>query len=468
MKTHRPALIAAIFLSLGIVAGQYLSLPFFIWVGLLAAVVVIVFVDRRVWLIYVGVFLLGGVLIGNVYRLPQNSVAFLTYHQRQSIKLVEGIVDSAPRLLAWARGKRQVVDLKVTRVLMSQGWVEKSGKVQVNVFKPVTIAYGQKLQLAGKLYAVYAGKPGEKFSYRRYLQEQGVYWAMSVGRQSSFEIVAEHQGNPFVAVSLAVKDRVKGVFTRLLDSSQEGMITAMVLGERGGIPKWLKEIFVNTGTAHIIAISGMNMAIITAIVFFLLKCAGASRRWQLMGTSIFLFAYAFLTGWSPSVVRACIMASVLLFSFALEAEGEPLNSWGLAAFILLLMDPKNLFDIGFQLSFAAVLAILLLYEPCRRCLVWAPDLVAKPVAISLSAWVGTAPFIFYHFKMITPVSIIANIPIVPLADLTVALGLGLGVTGLIGDWLAIPFAACLKAVFNLMVILASWFNQIPWGHFSYP
>ncbi len=467
MRTHRPALTAAVFLGFGIVAGQCLVIPFFIWVGLLTAAVIIAYLDRWVWLIYLSVFLLGGVLISNAYRLPSNSVAFLNYNQRQSIKLVEGIVDSQPKEMAWAHGKRQVFDLRVKRVLMPQGWVAKTGKIQVNVFKPVGIAYGQELQLAGKLYAIYAGKPGEKFSYRRYLQEQGVYWAMSVGKQASLKIIAARQGNPFVVAALVVKARIKQVFTRLLDPSQEGMITAMVLGERGGIPKWLREIFVNTGTAHIIAISGMNMAIITAMVFFLLKCCRLSRRWQLIGTSLFLFAYAFLTGWSPSVVRACLMSSVLLFSFALEAEGEPLNSWGLAAFILLLMDPKNLFDIGFQLSFAAVLAILVLYEPCRRLLACLPDLIAKPLAVSLAAWLGTAPFIFYHFKMITPVSIIANIPIVPLADLTVALGLSLGVTGLIGDWLALPVAACLKAIFNLMVILAAHFNQIPWGHLLY-
>jgi competence protein ComEC len=275
-----------------------------------------------------------------------------------------------------------------------------------------------------------------------------------------------HQGNFFVEAALNLRFKIKRVFERLLDSSQEGMISAMVLGDRGGIARDLKQVFVNTGTAHIIAISGMNMSIIAVIVFFIFKCFGFSRRWQLITTSLFLFTYAFITGWSPSVVRASLMASVFLFSFAWELEGDAINSLGLAAFVLLLMDSTHLFDIGFQLSFAAVLAILLLFKPCERMLAFLPKLLATPMAVSLAAWVGTAPFIFYHFNMITPVSIIANIPIVPLADLTVALGLGLGVTGLVGDWLAIPFAGCLKAVFNLMVILASWFDKIPLGHFN--
>ncbi len=467
MTKHRPSFILAIIFSCGILAGKFLPVPFFIWVGLLATAVVLVCVNASRWPVFVGMFLLGAVLVNQAYRLPANSIAFLSDGGCQSIKAVEGVVDDKPRTSTWAQGEKIIFDLTVSRVLTPSGWDIRSGRVQVQMYKAMQISYGQQLRLSGKLYPAYAGKPNDKFSYRQYLQEQGIFWVLSAGKATPVEVIGAHKGNAFIEASFFVQEKIKSVFVRFLDRSEEGMITAMVLGDRSGLSQYITQPFVNTGTAHIIAISGMNMAIITALVFFLFKICGLPREGQFIGTILFLFFYAFLTGWSASVVRACLMSSIILGGFVFEREGEVLNSLGLAALVLLLINPKYLFDVGFQLSFGAVLAIVILYEPCSTLLRWLPDVLAKPMAVSLAAWAGTAPLIFYHFQMFTPVSIIANIPIVPLADLTVALGLGLGVSGLCNDWLALPFAGCLKVIFNLMLILAHWFDQIPWGHFKY-
>ena len=89
------------------------------------------------------------------------------------------------------------------------------------------------------------------------------------------------------------------------------------------------------------------------------------------------------------------------------------------------------------------------------------------MALSLAAWGGTAPIIAYHFGMVTPVAVLANIPIVPLADLIMALGLGLIVTGFCFPFMAPAFAGCLEAIFSVMVLFASWFSQIPGGHFHW-
>ena len=198
----------------------------------------------------------------------------------------------------------------------------------------------------------------------------------------------------------------------------------------------------------------------------MLRALCLPRQVQFWGTVFFLFVYAFLSGWSASVVRACLMSAMILASFALEEESEPLNSLGLAALILLFLDPMNCFDIGFQLSFAAVAGILILYAPCQKVFLFLPSFIRSSVALSLAAWAGTIVIIYYHFHMVTPISILANIPIVPLADLVMALGLGLAA---VGGWfppLAWAFAGCLKADLSAMIICADWFNRVPWGHFN--
>lgn len=465
MITHRPAFLLAITLGSGILAGKFLVLPFYFWVLLLFAAIGWSIVGRKAWSIYAGMFALGAVLIINVYRVAPDSAAVLSYDDRQDILMTEGVVDSKPQERAWGLGRQAVFDLKVKRVLTEQGWSPQRGKILVQVSRDKPVQYGQLLRVSGHWHGIFDGNDESPFSYRQWLQERGVFWAVSVGKKGSLEILGKDQGNWLVAQSFKLQRRIKKVFERYLDPEEAGMIIAMVLGEGTSMPRELQAEFINTGTAHVIAISGMNMSIITTIVFFILKCFGLPRAWQFSGTALFLFAYGFLTGFSSSVARACIMSTVILMSLASELEAEALNSLGLAGLILLLSNPRNFFNIGFQLSFGAVLAILVLNKHCQHLFGWLPEALASVMSVSLAAWVGTAGLIFYYFKMITPVSIIANIPIVPLADLTVVLGLGLGVTGLCCAPLAEAFAGCLKIVFNGMLLCVHFFNQVPYGHY---
>ncbi len=467
MKTHRPSFILAIALGAGVIAGKFLHLPFFIWVVLLCGLTTWAIVGRKAWPIYAGMFALGAVLIINVDRVAPDSAALLSYDDRQDIRMTEGIVDSNPQTRAWVQGDQVVFDLKVKRILTGQGWFSQRGKIQVRLYQNRPVHYGQLLRVSGHWHAIYDGNGDRKFSYSQWLQEQGIFWAVSVGKNGSLEMLGENKGNWLVARSFKIQQKFNEVFEHYLDQQEAGMIIAMVLGERTAMPRALQTEFINTGTAHVIAISGMNMTIITTIVFFILKLFGLPRTGQLISTALFLFAYGFLTGFSASVARACIMSSVVLMSFAFELEAEALNLLGLAALVLVLVDPKSLFNIGFQLSFAAVLAILVLNKYGQKLFGRLPKFLATAMSVSLAAWVGTAGFIFYYFKMITPISIIANIPVVPLSDLTIALGLGLGVTGLCCAPLADAFAGCLKIVFNAMVLCVHWFNQVPYGHSNF-
>ena len=149
------------------------------------------------------------------------------------------------------------------------------------------------------------------------------------------------------------------------------------------------------------------------------------------------------------------------------ARARAIEGGILAAVILLVFDPRNLFDIGFQLSFAAVTGILSLYKPCQSLFKVLPGFIANTMAVSLAAWIGTTPISFYHFHTITPIAVLANVPIVPMADSVMLLGLGLAFSGACCPALAYAFAGCLKAVLSGMVICAAWFSQVPFGHLNF-
>ena len=169
-------------------------------------------------------------------------------------------------------------------------------------------------------------------------------------------------------------------------------MSAIILGDRHEIPKEINMIFRHTGTGHILVIAGLHMAIMTAMLVFILKVVRLPRAWQGISGVCCLFTYAILTGGSIPVLRAALMASVLLASFAFELESDTLNFLSFAALILLPMDASNLFDTSFQLSFAAVFAIVILYNYLERCFSFFPRWLACTLAVSTAAWVGITPF----------------------------------------------------------------------------
>lgn len=260
------------------------------------------------------------------------------------------------------------------------------------------------------------------------------------------------------------RSQLKTSLYHYLNSSEAGTMSAIVLGDRGHIPKEIAMVFRHTGTGHILVIAGLHMAMMTVMVLFILKLIRIPRPAQMGGGILLLFIFAILTGGSVPVMRAAFMAAIVLASFAFEQENDTLNSLALAALVLLLMDARNLFDTSFQLSFAAVFAIVILYGPFEKRLSFCPKWLAAAFAVSTAAWIGITPLQIWHFGTIAPVALIANIFIVPLLELTVALGLPLALAGLCWPALAWALAGCLKVVFNLMVVVAYWFSQVPFGY----
>jgi competence protein ComEC len=251
-----------------------------------------------------------------------------------------------------------------------------------------------------------------------------------------------------------------------LNTDEAGSMSAIILGDHSQIPKEINMIFRHTGTGHILVIAGLHMAMMTAMVIFVLKVVRLPRGPQIFLSIGLIFTYAMLTGGSIPVMRAAFMAAVVLAAQSAEIESDALNSLCLAALMLLLTNAADLFEVSFQLSFAAVLAIVLLYEPIEKRLSFCPSWLAGAVAVSTAAWIGITPFQLWHFGTITPVALAANLVIVPLLDMTVALGLCLAIAG---GWpvLAWSVAGCLKVVFNVMLVAAFWFAQIPGGYFQF-
>ena len=252
---------------------------------------------------------------------------------------------------------------------------------------------------------------------------------------------------------------------------QVSVLQAMILGNRRGLPKNLLDQFANIGISHIIAISGMHIAIIAMILMFLAINLGLMRQQVYYFAVIGLIIYIVMIGWPASAVRAGIMAIVVLSAQKVGRLSRPINAIFLAAFVMLIINPKLLLsDVGWQMSFMAVLGIIYLMPIFQNYFRKLPDIwrLKDMIAVTLSAQIMTLPLIIFYFHKLSLVAILANIVILPIVPFLMMLGMANALVGvfsvdlgrLIGylSWLGVSY----------ILKMSEWLVKIPWAYIVLP
>ena len=307
--------------------------------------------------------------------------------------------------------------------------------------------FGNQLRLFGVAERIAPPRNPGEFDMRSYLARQDVYHGLLVRYAENGRILRHSGGNPIWRAAQQSRNWMQAALSRGLEDSPEihGLISGMVLGARDETPDEIEEQFQQTGTLHLFAVSGLNVAIVAQLLWIIAIAARIPRRWAIALIIPALFFYAAITGLNTSSVRAALMGAILLGGFFVERKVLPVNSVAAAAFLILCYDTNQLFSTGFQLSFAVVLAIIVLADRLYRFLIrwWEPDpflprsfagnvpklaqrtwqAVARGLSVSLAAWIGSTPLILPYFHLLTPVSLLANLVVVPIAFFVLAIGL---------------------------------------------
>jgi competence protein ComEC len=262
------------------------------------------------------------------------------------------------------------------------------------------------------------------------------------------------------------------IFDGLHGPQQAGFLRGVVFGDRREIPTELKESFVNTGTIHILAVSGSNVAMIALGLYMILGIFRIPKHWIVALTILGLLYYMMVTGASSSIVRATIMGCVILIGQMLERRSDVYNSLSVSAMIILLLSPSQLFDTGFQLSFAAVLSIVAIYPrlntfirriPSRFEEIKAVDSVLKLFAVSLAAQLGTLPFTAYYFERFSVVSLAANLVVVPLVGVNLMLGCLTLIASAVSSWIAASYAALNEVLVSFLLGFVQAAASVPYA-----
>lgn len=272
--------------------------------------------------------------------------------------------------------------------------------------------------------------PGQ-FDYHSYLARQGVFYQVYL-RENEWKNLGVNQSNFLFRLAYLLRDKLLVVLQENgLQGETYAVASAILLGYDEVLPPYLRKGYVAAGAMHVLCVSGLHVGVIFLIAGFLLNIFGKGKRAQYLKTSLLLLIiwfYALLTGLSPSVQRASLMISFFLLGKLISRHGYALNSIAASAFFILLFNPQSIMNLGFQLSYAAVIGIVLLHRPIASSLYIKNKLlkwVWEITALAIAAQLATSPFVIFYFHQFPVYFWLSNLFLVPMSFVIIVSGMSL-------------------------------------------
>ena len=347
---------------------------------------------------------------------------------------------------------------------------------------------GDELALFGTFQPIEPPRNPGEFDMRAYLARRDVKNLFIVRYPENGRILAPGSGFSILRAAARSREWMQRMLSRDLEDSPDvvGLICGTSLGLRHQTHDDIEEPFQQTGTLHLFAVAGLHVGIVARLLWTFAMVLRLPRKVATALIIPLLFFYAAITGLHTASVRAAVMSALLLGGIFFDRKVLALNSLAAAAFLILLFDSNQLFTSGFQLSFAVVGAIVLLADPMfvRFERIVAPDpflprlLLSRPrrffaavgrglaraASVSLAAWIGSLLLIYWYFYLVTPVSLFANLVVVPIAYFVLALAML--------SLMAAPISSALSILFNnanwlmsrAVLGLVHFFAMLPAGH----
>ena len=375
-----------------------------------------------------------------------------------SLVTVRGTLAETPSLKIYERDGEQTEHtlalIRVSEIRRGDNWQPALGSIIVTTPSALASNYfaGQPVEASGVITLPPVPVAEGLFDYRAYLRRQGIYFQLKTASIDDWKLLSTNATPPISDRFLAWSQKTLARGLPVEDEPLK-LLWAMTLGWKTALTSEVSEPFMQSGTMHIFAISGLHIALIAGILVAILRTVQVPRFWCGAVIIPLIWFYTAATGWQPSAIRSTIMMTIIIAGWSLKRPSNLINSLAAAAFIILIYDPQQLFQASFQLSFFVVLSIALFMPPLEkirdRLLQHDPLLpvellprwqrwlsaplrvVLTSVAVSLAAWFGSWPLTAYYFHLFSPVTLLANLLIVPLASAALACNLG---SLICGDW----------------------------------
>lgn len=384
---------------------------------------------------------------------------FVPFFNRYKFAFINGIITSilffsVGAILAWQKDIRNdkqwlgnfYQEKNALIVTLDEPPVEKTKSIKANATVSYLLQGDQKIPVKGKIILYFkkdsslqvtygsqiifkkslqeiknSGNPGG-FDYKRYSLFQGITHQVYL-KPDEFEVLSGKKENPFRKFIYTSREKVLNILrTNIKGDKELGLAEALLIGYKDDLEQSLVQSYTNTGVVHIIAISGLHLGLIYWLLALLLKPLKKRRktRWLspvLIITGLWLFSL--LAGAQPSILRSALMFTCIVLGESLSRKTSIYNTMAVSAFILLCINPYWLWDVGFQLSYAAVLSIIIFMRPVYN---WfyiknkLLDFIWKLNAVTIAAQILTVPLSIYHFHQFPNLFLLTNFLAVPLSS----------------------------------------------------
>jgi competence protein ComEC len=482
----------------GLLLAQFFQPPLIALFGIAFVVLVLVLVLEKlrpllIWplLVFVG----WTNLASRTIVLSPNDLRALLGNDA-AIATVRGNLVETPHIKIIERDDQQtehtLAQVRVTGLQQDGNWRPASGEIIVTTPStlPGNFFAGQPVEISGVIAPPPAPLADGLFDYRDYLRTRGIFYQLKTGSTNDWQLGTSSLTRPPLTDRFLTWSKHTLALGLPVEDEPLRLLWAMTLGWRTAFTGDISEPFLRAGTMHLFAIDGLRIALISGMLVALLRMLQISRAWCGLIAIPLIWFYTAATGWESSAIRASVMMTIVIGGWALKRPGDLINSLAAAAFIILLWEPRQLFEASFQLSFFVVLIIGLLMSPLnqisdrllrhdpllpnellprwRRALTATLRMASRYFTLSFAAWVGSIPLAAKYFHLFSPVSTLANIVAVPLGTLALMSNLGALICG---NWL--PWATELfnNSAWFFMVAMTDvsvFFTKIPGAFFYVP
>ena len=371
-------------------------------------------------------------LLGSLEFLAIDNIQLRSFSEYEGNEVaIMGFIASEPDV------KGEKVTYVVNAVGIRQGYrgefKPKKGKILLTTLikkEYAILQYGSEVVFDGILTQPQGVRNPGGFDYRRYLAQKGV-GASVFAYPYTIEAGDGRRRNILLQAGMSIRARIVSVIERSLPRQQADLLNGMLIGYRGGLSEEVQDAFSNAGLTHIMAVSGANIAFLILPLSFLFKLMRIGKRAANLLIMGFLALFVFITGFEPSVLRAVLMADILLLAAILYKKPDVYAAIAFSCILLLVISPCMIFNAGFQLSYCATLGIVMLYKNISKILIRChiPKKLAEIMATTLAAQLGVLPVTLINFNRVSLISIIPNMLVAPILELITILGMLMALLG---------------------------------------
>lgn len=335
--------------------------------------------------------------------------------------------------------------------------------------KSPNLKYGDCIALFANPDEVEKPPNPEQFDYKDYLYKKGVTHQVYLKSDAWIDI-GYNDSNPIYRFSYWMRDFLLETMQKLgVQGEEYSVAAAILLGYDDSLPQELRQKYVAAGAMHILCVSGLHVGVIFMVFSYMLAFLDDRKKWQYVMKNCVLFVliwfYALIAGLAPSILRATIMLSFVIVGNMINRKGVLLNSLAASAFILLCVNPANLFDVGFQLSYLAVIGIVVLQVPISKIVYSKYKIINKIweiTSVTIAAQIATAPFTIYYFHQFPIYFWLSNLFMTPISSVVIMGGMIMLLIFFI-PYVNVAVAWIVSKMIYVMNFGLSWIESLPYS-----